>query len=118
MRREWGSAGAWRARDIAAAKAFERDLFGPRRPHPSQPIVEDYARDYLPRPTRPATALTGTEFGKRWLSNTAPADWVDREDAIAREHTSGNVAPLLSASPTATSWPRDRPVSCASIRLW
>lgn len=94
MRGERGWAGARSARAIAAANAFERDLFGPRR-RPAQPFAEDYARDYFPRPTRPATALKGSEFGKRWMSNTKPADWAGREDAITRELTSGNVAPFL-----------------------
>jgi hypothetical protein len=95
MRHERGWAGTWSARAIAEANAFDHVLFGPRRWRHSQPSFEDYARDYFPRPTRPPTALKGSEFGKRWLSNTAPADWGGREDAIARELTSGNVAPYL-----------------------
>jgi hypothetical protein len=80
---------------MADANAFEWDLFGPRRPRRLPPILEDYARDYFPRPKRLDSALKGSEFAKRWQGNTAPADWAGREDAIARELTSGNVAPFL-----------------------
>jgi len=95
MRREWSWAGTRSARATGEATAFEWDLFGPRRPRPSPAILEDYARDYFPRPRRSDTALKGSEFAQRWPGKTAPADWVGREEAIARELTSGNVPPFL-----------------------
>src|SRR3954471_23517834 len=90
--------GLWTESDVREADLFARDLFGPpsvrrRRPRPRVEFGEDYGRDYFPQVSRPAGAPTGSAFAATWMSNTEPAgaDWAARENAIAREITSGNV---------------------------
>jgi hypothetical protein len=60
-------------------------------------LGEDYGRDYFPRPARPAGAPTGGAFAAKWMANKEPAGvaWAAREDAIAREITSGNVPSFI-----------------------
>jgi hypothetical protein len=84
-------------REMVEATLFEAELFGPprRRRIAASGLGEDYGRDYFPAPRRPAGALKGAAFASKWMSNTAPADWAAREDAIVAEVASGNVPSFL-----------------------
>lgn len=79
------------------AEAFAEELFGPRPAPRWREDAPEWSED-VPEPqlpARPSGARGGKAFLESIMSESAPADWRAREDAMVAELLSGNIPDFL-----------------------